>query len=66
MISVIQIGELLNADLSPAGAASATLVGLSTDDKPTGANVGNGWMFLEMNTGKIYLYDADGATWREF
>lgn len=39
-----------------------TLFGLSTDSKPT--NVGNGSTFIEMNTGKIYFFDAAGSTWR--
>ena len=65
MINIIQTGALLNPDLSPVGAAAAVLVGLSTDTpKPT--NAGNGWLFLEMDTGKKYLFDADGETWREW
>lgn len=36
---------------------------LSTDTKPTG--VGNGDVLIEMDTGKVYLYDADGAEWLE-
>ena len=38
--------------------------GLSTDAKPTDAL--NGACFIEMNTGKIYFFDADNATWREW
>lgn len=64
MINIIQTGALLNPDLTPAGAAAAVLVGLSTDSKPTTA--GNGWLFLEMDTCKKYLFDADNATWREW
>lgn len=64
MISIMQTGELLNANMTPMGASSAVVVGLSTDSKPTG--VGNGWMFIEMDSGKIYFYDAAGAQWREF
>ena len=44
---------------------SATYFGLSTDSKPTDG-VSNGSCFLEMNTGKIYFYDADGAQWLEW
>lgn len=44
----------------------ATFFGLSTDVKPTGAEVANGSCFLEMDTSKIYLYDADGAEWQEW
>lgn len=38
---------------------------LSTDDKPIG-NVENGSKLIEMDTGKIYLYDAENERWREF
>ena len=44
------------------------LSGLSSDDKPTnfeGADVANGSVFLEMDTGKVYAYDEAGETWRE-
>ena len=40
-----------------------TFYGLSTDTKPAAAN---GDSFIEMDTGKLYLYDADGADWTEF
>lgn len=38
---------------------------LSTDEKPTG-NVENGSRLIEMDTGKIYFYDAENGIWREF
>ena len=44
----------------------ATFFGLSTDTKPTGAEVANGSCFLEMDTSKIYFYDADNAQWLEW
>jgi hypothetical protein len=40
-------------------------VGLSTDDKPT-ENIGNGSIFIEIDTKKIYFYDEENSTWREF
>ena len=43
-----------------------TFYGNSTDTKPTGADAANGSFFLEMDTGKTYLYDASGDTWREW
>lgn len=64
MISIIQHGDILDANLSPMGSA-VVVAGLSTDAKPTDG-IANGSMFVEMDTGKIYLFDADGATWREF
>lgn len=39
--------------------------GLSTDSKPTD-DIYNGSMYIEMNTGKVYFYDAEGEAWREF
>lgn len=38
-------------------------VGLSTDAKPT--NAANGSTFIEMDTGKAYMYDQANAQWRE-
>lgn len=38
-----------------------TYVGLSTDDKPEG--VANGSIFIEMDTGTVYFYDAEGEEW---
>lgn len=41
-----------------------TYYGLSTDDKPTGAEL-NGREFKEMDTGKKYLFDAENGEWLE-
>ena len=38
--------------------------GISTDTKPL--NCPNGSIFLEMDTSKIYFYDAAGAQWLEW
>lgn len=43
----------------------ATYYGLSTDSKPTGGAVANGSVFIEMNTGKVYFYNASGGVWIE-
>lgn len=37
---------------------------LSTDEKPT--NVANGSILLEMDTSKLYMFDAANSTWREW
>ena len=37
--------------------------GLSTDDKPTDSSVTNGSSFVEMDTGNVYLFDAENAAW---
>lgn len=49
-----------------------TLVGLSTDTKPTtvlindrAVNVGNGSEFIEMDTDTTYRYDAENQQWKE-
>lgn len=39
-----------------------SLVGLSTDTKPTG--VSNGSTFLEMDTSNVYIFDAENEEWR--
>ena len=41
-----------------------TIYGLSTDDKPTDEN--NGTCFVEMDTSKIYFYDAANEEWLEW
>ena len=38
--------------------------GLSTDTKPTDG-VRNGSVFAEMDTGKVYLFDAENDQWVE-
>lgn len=37
--------------------------GLSTDTKPT--ETANGSVFLEMDTSKVFMFDAENAEWRE-
>lgn len=37
---------------------------LSTDTKPT-AGWANGSTMLEIDTGKVFVFDAENATWRE-
>lgn len=44
--------------------------GLSTDTKPTntfeGATIENGSQFLELDSGKVFLYDAEHKAWNQF
>ena len=44
-------------------------MGKSTDTKPTvtynGKTIENGSTFYEMNTGKVFMYDADADVWLE-
>ena len=39
--------------------------GLSTDTKPT-EGVGNGSAFIEMDTSKVYFFDAGNSEWLEW
>ena len=44
------------------------LRGLSTDTKPTtiGADkIDNGSTYIEIDTGKVYLFDLEGEEWKE-
>ena len=42
-----------------------TYYGLKDDPKPI-ENVGNGSQFIELDTGKIYLFDKEHQEWLEF
>jgi hypothetical protein len=37
--------------------------GLSTDEKPT-ENISNGSVFIEIDTGNMYFYDAENEEWK--
>ena len=42
--------------------------GLSTDTKPTTVDsnkTSNGTVFIEIDTGKMYLYDQENEQWKE-
>lgn len=39
--------------------------GLSTDDKPTGAPISTGSLFLEVDTGDVYAYDEYSSQWKK-
>ena len=45
------------------------LFGLSSDEKPIkvfeGRFIGNASLFMEMDTGSVYMYDEDGEKWWE-
>lgn len=44
--------------------SNVTYYGLRTDTKPV--DCGNGSCFIEMDTGKLYFFDATGKTWIEW
>lgn len=44
------------------------LRGLSTDTKPTtigNSKIDNGSIFIEIDTGKIFMYDFENEEWKE-
>lgn len=47
------------------GDTTLELRGLSTDQKPMGKNIGNGSVFFEMDTLKLFLFDAEHRQWIE-
>lgn len=50
---------------SPTGATvnTYTMLGKSTDAKPTTEDVGNGSAFVEMDTSNVYFYDEAATAW---
>ena len=55
-------------DLDNDGKMEVELRGLSTDNKPTTikrATIDNGSTFIEIDTGKIYMYDLEHQQWKE-
>lgn len=64
MITFNDIGSVSNIP-------TVTVYGLSTDgEKPTstssGLSIPNGSKFIEMDTKKVYMYDAENAQWLEW
>ena len=43
---------------------TTTIYGLSTDTKDT-VGVANGTAFVEMDTGKVFLFDEENGQWQE-
>lgn len=45
------------------------LRGLSTDEKPVdeinNTNIDNGSVFIEIDTGKVYMFDLENTEWKE-
>lgn len=50
--------------ITAVGSKTYEFRGLSTDEKPV-EKVGNGSIFFEMDTGKLYMFDAENKKWRE-
>ena len=69
MITLTQVKEVEKFRVNPDESyITVELRGLSTDTKPTefnGKDIDNGSEFIEIDTGKIYLYDRDNQLWKE-
>lgn len=61
MITAVKNDVILGGDATPR--AILEYRGLSTDPKPTDAI--NGAAYIEIDTGKVYLFDATGVEWHE-
>lgn len=61
MISISQTVQYINN----VACVISIYYGLSTDTKPTDG-VGNGSAFLEMDTSKVYFFDAGNSEWLEW
>lgn len=62
-VTISEVKETFSANGKTRGYA-LEYRGLSTDSKPT-EGVINGAAFIEIDTGKVYLFDATGAEWYE-
>ena len=52
------------SDINNGNKSILEIRGLARDTKPT-ENINNGSTFIEIDTGKIYLYDAENQQWKE-
>ena len=67
---MISLYKIENTNLTPEGNyISGELRGLSTDEKPTEIGerkLANGSIFIEIDTGKMFMYDLENEEWKEF
>lgn len=66
---MISLYKIENTKLTPEGSyISGELRGLSTDEKPTEIGekkIDNGTVFIEIDTGKMYMFDLENEEWKE-
>lgn len=66
MVSIYQNNNLITNNNGEA--KELQFRGLSTDEKPTeldNQDIPNGSVFIEIDTGKMYLYDLANEEWKE-
>lgn len=56
----------IKAEYDVTGTNDAQVYCLSTDTKPTGAPMKNGFKLIEMDTAKLYFYDEENELWYPF
>lgn len=65
---MVTLYKIENTEIRPdAEIISAELRGLSTDTKPTEIGkrtIGNGSVFIETDTQKLFFYDETSQTWK--
>ena len=66
---MISLYKLENTEIRPdADYISVELRVKSTDEKPTeiaGKKIANGSQLIEIDTGKVFLYDIESEEWKE-
>lgn len=66
---MVTINSINNYKINPDDSyISAELRGLSTDTKPAEINdkkIDNGSTFIEIDTGKIFMFDLENEQWKE-
>ena len=66
---MISLYKIENTKLNPDNSyISVELRGLSTDEKVTqlnGKKIDNGSAWIEIDTGKVYLFDLQSEEWKE-
>lgn len=68
MISLYKIEDADRYRVEPNENIAVELRGLSTDTKPdeiNGTPIDNGSIFIEIDTGKMFMYDLEGEDWKE-
>lgn len=66
MVSIYQNNNLITNNKGEV--KGLEFIGLSTDEKPTeldNQDILNGSVFIEIDTGSIYLYDLENEEWKE-
>lgn len=69
MISLIKVENVEKYRIKPNEEyITVELRGLAEDTKPTtynGKTIDNGSVFVEIDTGKVFLYDLESQEWKE-